>query len=168
MNAKTLLIPIAAFAVTVTGASAFNGEVLKEAGLNDDQISAFEEARELRKEGDKEGARDIIIEAGIDQDTMESVREAMKAHRDEMRSAIDTAVANNDYEAFLTAIADSPLADIITSEEDFKLFSEAHELKEAGDREGAHAIMEELGFEKPMFGHHRGHKGMGKPERAID
>ncbi len=41
MNAKSLLIPIAAFALTVTGAQAFNGQILQEAGLIEDQIVAF-------------------------------------------------------------------------------------------------------------------------------
>jgi transcriptional regulator of met regulon len=160
MNKKTkaLLIPIAAFAVTVTGASAFNSEVLEKAGLNDEQVTAFEQAHELRKEGDKEAAREVIMEAGIDMDTMHAVREAMQNHRQEMRSAIDEAVANEDYQAFLEAVEGSPIADIVTSEADFERFSEAHELREAGDKEAAHEIMEDLGFE-PKEGHMKGHHG---------
>lgn len=156
---KALLIPLAAFAVTVTGASAFNSDVLMKAGLTEEQISAFEEAHELRKDGDKEGARNLIAEAGIDIDTLSSVREAMHEHKKEMHTAIDEAVEAGNYEAFLVAIEGSPLADIITSEEDFNLFVEAHELRESGDKEAAHEIMEDLGFEPKMHGmmHGRGH-----------
>ena len=148
MKGKALLIPLAAFAVTVTGVQAFNTEVLEEAGLSDDQISAFEEAHELRKSGDREGARDVIADAGIDEETLENIREAMKEWREENREAIEEAIADEDYDAFLEAIEDSPLADIITSEEDFELFVEAHELKESGDREAAREIFDELGIEK--------------------
>ena len=155
-KAKALLIPIAAFAVTVAGVSAFNGDILQKAGLSDEQVSAFEEAHELRKNGDKEGARDVLKEAGIVQETMESVRGAMKEHKAEMRSAIDEAVENDDYDAFLEAIGGSPLADIITSEDDFDLFVEAHELRVEGDWKAAREIMEELGFEGKKHGH-RGH-----------
>ena len=162
-TAKSLLIPIAAFAVTVTGVSAFNEDVLEKAGLSKDQISAFEEAHELRKDGDKEGARDILMDAGIDLETMHNVREVMHKHREAMKNDIDEAIENNDYEAFLSAIEGSPLADIINSESDFELFKEAHELKMTGDHKEAHEIMEELGFEHKMngLGHHRefdGHK----------
>jgi len=157
IKAKALLIPVAAFAVTVTGASAFNSEVLEKAGLSNTQISAFEEAHELRKDGDREAAREVIVDAGIDQETLESVREAMKEHREETRTAIKEAVDNEDYNAFVDAADGSPLADIITSEDDFEQFVEAHELREAGDKEAAKEILEDLGFEGKM--HMKGHGG---------
>lgn len=157
MNAKALLIPIAAFAVTVTGASAFNSEILEKAGLNSEQISAFEEAHELREEGDREGARDILTEAGLDEDTLKSIREAFQEERQTKRSAINEAVEDGDYDAFKEAVEGSPLADIITSEDDFELFKEAHE-----HREAAREIMDELGFEGKMNkannGEHHGRK----------
>lgn len=163
MNGKSLLIPIAAFALTVTGAQAFSTDVLEKAGLSEEQISAFEEAKELREEGDKDGARDILAEAGVDQDTMESIRQAMKEEHHAHKTAVDEAVEAGDYEAFKDAIQDSPLADIITSEADFELFVEAHE-----HREAARAIMEELGLEKgergQFMGHHKGHFKMNNDE----
>ena len=95
MNKKTkaLLITIAAFAVTVTGAQAFNSQVLEDAGLTSDQVSAFEQAHELRKEGDKEAAKEVIVEAGIDMDAMHAVRDAKKNHRKEKHTAIGEAIA---------------------------------------------------------------------------
>ena len=153
MNAKALLIPIAAFAVTVTGASAFNSEILEKAGLNSEQISAFEEAHELREDGDREGARDILTEAGLDEDTLKSIREAFQEERETKRSAINEAVEDGDYDAFTKAIEGSPLADIITSEDDFELFKEAHE-----HRAAAREIMEELGFEGRFNNTHDGER----------
>lgn len=162
MNAKSLLIPVAAFAVTATSVSAFNPDVLTKAGLSDQQISAFEEAHDLRHDGDRERAREVLVEAGIDMDTMENIREAMheakKAHREAMHEALET----DDYEAFLEAIADSPLADIITSEADYELFKEAHELREAGEIDEAKAIMGELGFEPSEHMGKHGMRGHGK------
>lgn len=160
MNAKALLIPIAAFAVTVTGVQAYNSDILERAGLNDTQIAAFEEARELREEGDKDGARDILVGAGVDADTMSAIREAMHEERDAMHQAMEAALEDDDYDAFKEAIEGSPLADIITSEADFALFKEAHE-----HREAARDIMEELGFPEGergmgMGGHHKGGFGM--------
>lgn len=160
MNKKTkaLLIPIAAFAVTVTGAQAFNSQVLEDAGLTSDQVSAFEQAHELRKEGDKEAAKEVIVEAGIDMDAMHAVRDAMKNHRKEMHTAIGEAIADEDYAAFTEAVAQSPIADIVNSEADFAQFSQAYTLREAGDMQAAREIMEDLGFE-PKEGHMKGHAG---------
>ena len=156
MQAKTLLIPIAAFALSATGVSAFNSDVLQKAGLTQEQISAFETAAELRKSGDKDAARDVIAEAGIDLETMESVREAMHEHKDAMRTAIEEAVKSDDFDAFLAAIEGSPLADIVTTEADFELFRDAHNLHLEGKHSEAHEIMQELGFETPGIG--LGHK----------
>ncbi len=139
---KTLLIPLAAFAVTVTGASAFSGDMLKRAGLNDDQIAAFETAKELRESGDKEAARDVLLAAGVDEDVIKQVREAMREHKNDIHSAI----ATRDYEAFKEAIEGSAFADMIDSEAEFDRLVEAYELMRDGDREGAKDIFDELGL----------------------
>lgn len=161
-TAKALLIPVAAFAVTVTGASAFNSEVLQKAGLNDEQVAAFEQARELRKGGDRAAAREVIVDAGVDMEILRAVKKAMHEHRHERRAAISEAVENNDFDAFTEAVVGSPIADIVTSESDFERFSEAYELRKDGDREAAREIMEDLGFEpKEHNGSgHRMHRGM--------
>jgi len=165
MNAKNILIPIAAFAVTVTGVSAFNGEMLQKAGLTDSEIAAFEEAKELRESGDKEGARDLLVEAGISEETLIKVHDAMHKWHEEHRGSVMDAVEAEDYEAFKRAIADTPLADIITSESDFEKFAEAHTLIEEGDKEAAKEIFDDLGMEKPK-GPKFGSRGWG--ERAIE
>ena len=149
---KALLIPIAAFAVTVTGASAFNSPVLENAGLDTGQIAAFEQAHELRESGDKDAARDILMNAGVDMDTMRGVRDAMKEHRAQMHEAVEEALENGDYDAFLKAVQDSPMEEKVDSPEEFDLFIEAHELRESGDKEGAREVMKDLGFEGKMMG----------------
>lgn len=165
---KQIMIPVAAFAVTVTGASAFNSDLLDkiDVDLTDSQISALEEAHELRIDGaDREEVKNYLEENGIDEDTMKEVREAVHEVRHESREALREAVENDDYDAFLTAITDTPLADAIDSESDFETFKEAHELRQAGDHEGAQELMAELGIEKPEGrGDRGGHgpRGQGK------
>jgi hypothetical protein len=148
MQSKALLIPIAAFALSATTAYAFSPEVLQQAGLTEDQIGAFEDADALRREGDLDGARDVLRSAGIDLSTMETIRETMSARRKEMRTAIDEAIENDDYGAFRKAIEGSPLADIVTSKSDFELFAEAHRFREVGEFQKASAILSDLGFPK--------------------
>ncbi len=142
MLMKTILIPLAAFAVTVTGASAFNADMLKRAGLNDEQIAAFEEAKELKEAGDKEAARDVLLAAGVDEKVIKQVREAMR----ESMSAAREAIESGDYAAFSAAVEGSPLAEIIDSEAEFDRLVEAHALLRSGDHEAARDIFEELGF----------------------
>lgn len=165
MNPKSLLIPVAAFAVAVTGVQAFNSDVLERAGLSAEQIAAFEVARELRQEGDKDAARDVLLEAGVDEDTMKSIRQAMHAQRDAMHIAIEAALAADDFTAFTSAVEGSPLADIVTTEADFELFKEAHE-----HRQAAKEIMAELGIDEHVMkgGHGRGHHGGGFGLRTTE
>lgn len=159
MQSKSLLIAIAAFAVTATGVHAYGGtKLLDQAGLSEEQVSAIEEAQELRATGDFMAARDKLVEAGVNEETLHSIREATRAARSSMHEALE----DGDYEAFRTAIADSPLADIITSKTDFEQFKEAHELRQAGEFEAAQALLSDLGLE----GHDRkGHRFL--PHRNI-
>lgn len=155
---------MAAFAVTVTGASAFNSDLLQKAGLKDEQISAFEEAKKLREAGDNDAARDVLEEAGIDGDVMERLRDTMHGEHE----AAQTAVENNDYDAFLKAIEGSPLADIINTKEEFTSFVEAHNLMKNGDRDAAKEIFDELGIKGPRDGEHGGRMGDGKEPPFLD
>lgn len=152
---KHIMIPVAAFMVTATGVSAFNSDILEKINVNlsTSQIEALEESHELREAGDYDAARTVLEEAEIDRDTMHEIRSAMHEYRMEMREAVKEAVENSDYEAFQSAIAETPLAEQITSEEDFEQFVEAHELMADGEFEAAKEIFAELGIEK------KGHKG---------
>ena len=152
MQSKSLLIAIAAFAVTTTGVQAYSANILDRANLTDEQKNAIMEARELREVGNYEEARDLLAEAGIDEDVLRTLHQAKHEARAEMKAALEA----GDYEAFLEVVADTPLADIITSESDFEDFREAHQLRQEGDKEGAKAILDDLGIEREHKGHHKG------------
>ena len=81
-----------------------------------------------------------------------------KAHFKETKQAIHEAITNSDYEAFAEIASETPFAESI-SEETFAKLVEAHALREAGDKEGARAIMEELGIKK--IGHKAHFRGDG-------
>lgn len=153
-----ILIPLAAFAVSVTGASAFSPDLLRQAGLNDHQIAAFEEAKELRQSGDHEGARDVLLAANIDEEVMEQLREAMKDYKQNHNIALHAAIEAEDYDSFKAAVADSPLGDIIDTEAEFKRFVEAHALIESGEKDEAKEIFDELGINWGI-GAHIKHEG---------
>lgn len=156
MQSKSLLIAIAAFAVTTTGVNAYSGsKILNRANLTEEQRTAIVQAQELRAEGDVEGARDLLVEAGIDEQALRAMHRARYEAHNEMRQAL----AAGDYAAFKEAVADTPLADLITSEEDFAQFREAHELRRSGEAEEAEALFESLGIEHPP---HKSGKRHGK------
>ncbi len=79
--------------------------------------------------------------------------------------AVRTAVENNDYNAWVKAIADRPIADVIT-EDNFSQLVEAHTLRDAGDMEGAREIMEELGIDKHQK-HGGRHGDNGRPSSSC-
>ena len=164
---KQIMIPVAAFAVTVTGASAFQGDgymLDKLDILSSDEKAAFEEAREIRETSRAE-AQQVLEDVGIDDERMQEIHEAMLEARDAQRAEMDQIMSDGDYDAFVEAVAGTPLADQITSEADFEKFVEAHELRQSGDYEGAREIMDELGIEHgkggPGMGGRHGGRGMG-------
>jgi hypothetical protein len=154
MKSKPFLIAIAAFAVTATGVQAFgNSQMLERAGLSEKQISAFEIAREKRESGDFEGARDVLVEAGVDEGVLQSVHKVMHENRNAMRQALEA----GDYAAFKIAVVGTPLADVIDTEDDFSQFAKAHTLKQEGKWDEAKTILDELGVVPPQR-----HFGMGR------
>ena len=159
MQSKSLLVAIAAFAVTATGVQAYGGsDILEKAGLTEEQISAFESAREKRQSGDFEGARDTLVKAGVDEDVLKAMHKASKEAHDAMRQAVE----KEDYEAFKTAVSGTPLADAVDTEDDFKQFVKAHLLKEDGKWEESKKILDELGVKPPQHQGMGRHHGMGK------
>lgn len=152
-----ILIPLAAFAVSVTGAATLSPDLMRRAGLNEEQIAAFEEARELKKAGDFDKARDVLISAKIDEDVLEQLREAIKERRQDHDIAIKAAIEAKDYESFKAAADGSPLGEIIDSKAEFERFIAAHALMRSGDKDEAKEIFKELGLD---WGH-RHFKGGG-------
>lgn len=156
MQSKSLLIAIAAFAVTATGAQAYVGtHYSQQLGLSTVQVQAFQQARDLRRKGEVEKARDVLVKAGVDEDTMASLRHAS-------HEAIQEAVEANDFAAFQAAVEGTPLYDLVNTEADFALFRQAHELKEEGKFVEAKLILDDLGLQGKMgmrHGHGRFHGG---------
>ncbi len=156
---KQIFIPVAALAITASAASAFTGGDMLEKlniSLTDTETAALEEAREIRETAHEE-AKAVLEKAGITDERMKEIHGAMReAHKAE-REAVRAAVEANDYEAFKTAVTNSPMATEIDTAEKFAKLVEAHELRENGDLDGAKAIMEELGLKGP----HMGGQGMG-------
>jgi hypothetical protein len=164
---KQIFIPLAALAITATTASAFVGtDMLDQLNitLTDTEQSALEQAHEIRETAHAE-AKQVLEDAGITDERMAEIRDAMReAHKAE-HEAVKAAVEANDFAAFKTATADSPMASEIDTEEEFKKLVEAHNLREAGDVDGARAIMEELGLKGPGMGSKGmgGHRGGDRP-----
>jgi hypothetical protein len=145
---KQILVPVAAFAVTVVGASAFTGNdwVSKlDSGLTDAQTSALEEAREIREDA-REKALTVLEKAGIDDTKMREVHAGMRGLMQAHHEAVESAIESGNYTAFLEAVKDTPMAEVINTEAEFKKLQEAHELRESGDFDEAREIMEELGM----------------------
>ncbi|MFH1661736.1 MAG: hypothetical protein ABIA02_01410 [Candidatus Falkowbacteria bacterium] len=73
----------------------------------------------------------------------------MKASMEAKKEAMNTALENNDYNAWVEAVGeDCPMLEKINAD-NFSRFVEAHNLQEQ-----ARAIMEELGIEKQGFKNH--------------
>lgn len=148
MNSKSLLIAIAAFAVTTTGAQAYVGnKQLQRSGVPASQATAWAEARSLYENGEIEKARDLLLTAGVEEKTLKKLSSA----KIESRQAILQAVTNNDFLAFRQAITGTPLADLVVTEADFKDFVTAHQYWQAGKHEEARALWSDLGL--PKHGH---------------
>ncbi len=146
---KQIMIPMAAFAITVSGASAFSGSdwVSKlDVDLTDEQVSALEQAKEIRQSAEEE-AKQVLVEAGLDETKMKAIHDAMREMHKANHEAMENALESEDYEAFKEAVADTPLSTQITTEAEFSKLAEAHALREAGDPEAAQALLAELGIE---------------------
>lgn len=166
MQSKSLLIAIAAFAVTTSGVFAYSGNnVLERANLSAEQKTAITRAREFKENGNLAAARDSLVDAGIDEGVLKRLHEARHQVEREMQAAL----VSGDYEAFILSIADTPLADIITTEADFEQFRSAQELKDDGDFIASKEIFDELGVElkKSHHGHGNG-KGNFLRELSVE
>lgn len=139
------LLPAAALAVFAaasgTALAAQNGFIDASAltGFSSTQREAIQQAFEIREQA-REEEQKILDDAGVDRQALHA---ALKEQRDIHRQAVDQALTNNDYQAFLEAIDGSPRADTMT-EEIFNTMVEAHQLREAGDEAGARELMKEI------------------------
>ncbi len=81
MNSKSLLMAIAALTLTVTNARAFNEQMLTRANLTEEERHAFTIARELQIKGDVEAAKEVLVDAGIDEFVLERLRLSMSEYQ---------------------------------------------------------------------------------------
>lgn len=162
---------MAAFAITVTTASAFTGDLTSKLAdlditVSEVEVAALEQAQEIRETA-REEAKQVLENAGIDEARMREIHSAMHDARKENRAAIKAAVEANDFAAFIAATADRPFAENVDTEAEFTQLVEAHNLRESGNIDAAQAIMAELGFERigegrmPGRGGHGMHGGFG-------
>jgi len=125
-------------------------EILEAAGVSRDDMQAAHEQQM------QERMAQAVADGRITQEEADE-KAAQHAARKATRDAAHTALENNDFAAWTAAVAGTPQADKVDATTFSKLV-EAHNLREAGDHEGARAIMEELGLEKGG----KGHKGKGR------
>lgn len=105
---------------------------------NEETFAALRQAFTLRENGEFEQAREVLKEAGIDKPD----HKQNKKHR--IPEAIRNAIENVDYEAWKSAVEQHPNHHNDTSIETFSILVDIHNLKEAGDHEGAKALMQQL------------------------
>lgn len=139
---------VTAFAGYTTYASEMRGE---RPNLTDEQKEVMETIRELRQNGDFEEAQKVAEEAGLPEMPRRGGHgnrpsdEEMEQHREKM----DAIFESDDYEAFLEEVEGTPMEGIIDTEEKFEILIKAHNLRQDGDFEEAHDLMESLGLKKP-------------------
>jgi hypothetical protein len=128
-------------------------EILEAEGITREDMRAAHQARVSERLA-QAVANGRLTQAEAD------ARIAKRAAHQVKREAVRVAIENNDYSAWSTAMAGTPLADKVTPET-FARLVEAHNLREAGDHEAAREIMEELGLKKA------GHRGIlgGGPKK---
>lgn len=113
------------------------------------QHEAIQEARDLRAEGDIEGARKVLEDANVFRAAHKERRVLTEEQKAKMEG-VRTAVTNGDYAAFQAA-AGEKLKEKISNESDFSQLVDARELKEEGKVAEARAILKELGFKIHSF-----------------
>lgn len=148
MKKSLLALPALAILLGVGGAATAHAHGLGPSHqLTEEQKASLETLRELMHDGKIEEARAFAEANGLP-----SLKHGMRMRLDpEKQAALDAALESGDYDAFVELTANAPFADELTPEA-FAQLVEAHTLMEAGDMEGARAILKELGFPIPLPG----------------
>ncbi len=169
MTKSKLILPALVFGVALLGgtsAYAFNGgtfptEAFKSFSL--EKQTAIAKAHDIRTTAQKE-AEAVLNAAGVSKDDMHT---AMKSFHQTQRTAMDSALEANDYNAFKALVAKSPMggdrADTLTQDV-FTKMAKIHSLEKSGDKAGAKVLRTELrdaGFGGGMGMGGHGNKDMG-------
>lgn len=119
--------------------------------ITSDNFSKLSEMHNLMQAGDKEGAKLIREELQLEGEGFGFGKFQQREKRIGNNEAIQTALENNDFEAWVAAHpADCPMAESLT-EENFSRMLEVHSLMEAGDRKGAQKLKKDIGFGEGEF-----------------
>ncbi|MFH1523184.1 MAG: hypothetical protein ABIE43_05210 [Patescibacteria group bacterium] len=137
--------------------------------ISQEDFEKLAQVKVLWAEGKYEEAEELKKELGLDYGHMQGMGKGMYFKKDispgkleelkAMKEAMQNAIENNDYSAWLEAVGvDSPKAKIVTKDNFSKLI-EAHNLVQEGKYEEAREIKEELGigFGCGMMGGTRGY-----------
>lgn len=93
------------------------------------------------------------------------ISEEQKAEMQERREALETAIENNNYDAWKEVMDQRVDVTDVINEENFEQFAEMHQLMEEGEFEQAQEIRDELGLQAPHGGMgprgHKSHRGFG-------
>jgi hypothetical protein len=117
--------------------------------LTEEVFLAFEEAHSLMEKGDREGAAEILEAAGINfpPHTRYGFGKGQVMNKGighgGSNQAVKEAIDNNDYNAWLEAISDTPMKNI-ANQEIFNKMVAIHDARKAGDREKAKELHREL------------------------
>ncbi len=122
-----------------------------------DNFDTLVEIHALRQAGDKESAKALAEELGLPEFRAEQ-RSERQAERQERRADVKAALDAGDYDAWLALSADKPIAEVI-NQNNFDQLLEMHALIQAGDKDSAKAIAEELGLPERPHHPHRGGEG---------
>ena len=128
---------------------------------NQEDFEKMIEMKDLYKSGDKEAAEALREELGLPEMKGKGMHggKGGRGGNPEARQAVE----EKDYNAWLEATSeDSPIREHIENEEDFNKLIEMHEAREAGDKDKADEIREELGM--PEKGGRGGPRGGQKGE----
>jgi len=143
-------ISIFALSLMIAGVgitSAYSGSGVKPE-LTDEQKTVLDQMHDLRIDGKFDEVNALREQSGFPQMGRGRGQSAeMQTHRE----AVQTALENNDYQAFLIAIDGTQREEGMTPEI-FAKTREAYILRKAGDFEGARVIMDELGIGGKGFG----------------
>jgi hypothetical protein len=102
-----------------------------------EQKQVLEKVHQLNQEGKRKEAMSLIKSSGI---LLPEIKDP-EQHKERKRQ-FDIMIDSNDYEAFEQMVANTPMADIVDTQEKFDALVESHELREEGRYEEAREVLE--------------------------
>lgn len=112
--------------------------------LTPEQKQVLEKVHQLHQEGKREEAMSLIQSSGI---VLPEIKDP-EQHKERKRQ-FDIMIGSNDYEAFEQMVANTPMADIVDTQEKFDALVESHGLRDEGKYEEAREVLEDAGIRLP-------------------